>query len=225
MKKRSFFFVAMLISLVTSAQFMQVEIGPDFLRAEQEGVVYRNRYNHVPDFKTRDRVHEVYWNAGVRSRIFLALNWGTSSFEKFSWGPETGLTINKSSATLSGTSVSAPEKQYKANFQLPLLLSLRVGSSSAAYKKKCGLKISSGIVLMRSGIADESGFFVLPLIEAGLAVRCVTFGMSFYPVPLKSVTVIEGKQYPRLSTQLLSLTLTAGIDVYNRRYRATPDIK
>jgi hypothetical protein len=223
--KRLLILLFLLSSFVAEAQFLRTEFGVDFLRAEELGVIYRDVYNHTPEFRSRDEIHEVYWHYGIRARLYWALNWGTYSFEKFNYGPEAGFTINKNSYEMTGGSAYDKNASYHPTYRFPLLFSFRQGSYSASYKKKCGYKISTGIELIKSNVRNEEGIFVLPIIELSVAVRNLGIGITYYPSAIKSSTLIDGVAYPRLATHLFSCHMTFSLDHYPKKYKSRPNKK
>lgn len=204
--------------LVGNTQFFRLEFGPDFLAINQTGTVF-NRY-FADNWILPNPINRRIWHYGFHVNGFYALNFGSRSFEKFAWGPEVGLGLNKSSTVLSDAWTNSTDLEYKTTFHVPVMLSFRLGTLSTTYKRGCGFAVAGGMEYFYLRTQDEFGNYFIPVIKPSVAVRNLVFSMCFYPVKIRSYYKNEIYFAPRLENSLIRLQLEYGIDIYPKRYRA-----
>ncbi len=199
------------------AQAFRIEIGYSQLRYSQIGALYFASPSHVPTWYDIATVNRELKSPGFIFNGYYPLNFGKKSYEIFSFGPQIGLAMNVSHTTYS-VDLNYRKLPSKMNMRIPLMFSVRLGSTSAVYQRKLGIAIAGGIEMMQLQLADQTGTFYLPVIQSSFAINRFMFNVNAYPMDIESMYTINGADVPRLTTSLLEFQFVIAIDGNPPRY-------
>lgn len=204
------------------AQMLRIEPGFDFLQIRQQGTVYTPTPGTSPVYYLPAGVDRFITQAGLQLNVFYPLNFGTGSFEKFAYGPESGITIYRSHRNQSVD----PQYQFKPDgtkikgpgiVRIPVMVSIRFGNQKNVPETKWGLSMSAGAQLLHFKTADEAGWGFLPGGKIQVQRKALCFGISYYFTRYKSYYVLDGAEMIRLSNTLLGYHFSYAIDWYSRK--------
>lgn len=218
--KNLLFILYIVIGQNLSAQLIRVEIGGGFLINSQDGTIYYQSTAHTTPWYDQIDIERKLWQATASMQVFVPLNFGTQSFERFSYGIQTGIAYGKSSMGRSYDQMYVQQKNVPA-YRIPLLFMLRTGSTNALNEKKVGLAFGGGIEFISLSFADEYGKFVVPIVQIGFGIKRSTTSLIIFPKEITSTYLNNGIESKRLSNKLFEFRFSLAIECTSKRYRRT----
>lgn len=215
--KKIISFIFIFSSATLFSQAFRIEFGFSMLSYTQKGQLYEVDDRHVPSWYEITSVDRKLRSPGFTTNVFYPLNFGGRSYEKFSFGPQIGFGLNKSTLDFSSDD-NYRTLPAKMNMRIPVMFSVRIGSLHAAYRHVLGLALASGIEMMQLQIADQTGTFYLPVIQTCFALGRFSFNVNTYPMSVESMYNLADEEVPRLTTKFIEFQVLVGIDCYPRRY-------
>lgn len=201
-----------------NAQHIRIAFTGSILQMSQSGIIYQEEYGHpTPLYYTPARITRSFKLKGGGVHVWYSLNFGKVSFEKFAYGIETGVIINEGVQYLS---IIKPEKVRNVNVRIPLLFGARIGAAKAKGYGKWGLGAMCGLEIFQTSLADESGTFVVPKIQALIGRKYLFVGVGAYPFPVRSVYIINGAEEARMETSLFEIQARLEFNCIPKRYKA-----
>lgn len=210
--------------LLLTAQHFRIEIGYSLLVNTQKGTAYTVDLNHVPTVYNKSEIDRRLFASGITATLYYPLNFGTFSFEKFSFGPQIGITSSASSLNAS-YDVNYRNSPDKPTLRIPVMLSIRRGSLNAVNQKRVGCALAAGVEGVQLNVADETGKFLLPVIQFKVGLKYVQLACNVYPMSIQSVYKIDGVETKRLNTKLIEFQFLIGFGCSPRRYQMEKNSK
>jgi hypothetical protein len=215
--RKFFLIVVLVVPTVLSAQLFRIEFGYSLMVNTQDGKTYGIDPHHSPNVYNQYNIERKLWTSGFVATVYYPLNFGTCSFEKFSIGPQLGVVISQSSLYASN------DENYrniadKPTIKVPLMFSVRGGRMNANRDKKFGSAFAVGVEAIHLNAADETGNFLIPVIQFKAGIKLMVFTCNLYPMSIQSSYILDGHKIDRLNTKVLEFQILFGIDCFAKKY-------